>query len=182
MVWVSSIIGVLVATVAVLLIWGMLRLRHGARIALLEAGTIEVAAIGPLAEECVETFQSAFDIQLDLHNCDDAVAKLDAAFLDKRRLKDAFARDDNYWYFALPVGAALGELLRLHARHEWRKQPGQAPYMVARLADSESEVWPFEKAIKHAQVGEQGDLMAYVTFAVSLWGNTVEKHGREGEV
>jgi hypothetical protein len=36
------------------------------------------------------------------------------------------------------------------------------------LADGESEAYPFEKAVKQAQVGDAGDVIAYVTFARAL--------------
>ena len=46
-----------------------------------------------------------------------------------------------------------------------RKQVGEAPFVEVVLKDGQSEVFPFEKVIKQAQVGDPGDLVAYVAFA-----------------
>jgi hypothetical protein len=168
MIWVLYVGGVLFGLFGLLLVWGLVRLRRGTQMALTKAQEVDVSEIEPLARECVEVFNRELGVQLDLDNCEDAAAKLDAAFLDRHRLKTAFERDDFFWYFAIPVGACLGELLRRHARHEWRKRLGGAPYMVVRLAEGESEVYPFEKAVKQAQEGDAGDLVAYVAFARTL--------------
>jgi hypothetical protein len=171
MTWLWYVGGVLIGLFGLftlLVVWGLVRLRRGAQTALAEAGKVDMAEIESLARECVDVFQRELGVRLDLSDCEDAAAKLDAAFRDRHRLKTAFAREDFFWYFALPVGACLGELLRRHARHEWRKRPGTAPHMVAAVAGGESEAFPFEKAVKQAQGGEPGDLLAYVAAARAL--------------
>jgi hypothetical protein len=168
MVWVLSIGGGLVFLFVLFLLWGFLHIRQSKRQALDEVRRIEVADIGPLAQECTEVFQRKLGVRLDLNDSEDTAQKLDDAFRDPYKLKGAFAHDDFYWYFVKPVGACLGELLRRHARHEWRKQPGEAPFMEVVLKDGCSDVFPFEKVIKQVQVGDPGDLVAYVAFARTL--------------
>jgi len=168
MVWALSIAGALVGLFALLLLWGLLHLRQSRNQALGEVKGVELADLEPLARECVEVFQHRLGVRLDLADCDAAVQKLDDVFRDRSRLKDAFARDGFYWYFVKPVGACLGELLRRHARHEWRKDPGEAPFLEVAVADGKSEAYPFEKVIKQSQVGQPGDLVAYVAFARAL--------------
>jgi hypothetical protein len=166
--WALYIAGALVGLFALLLLWGIFHLRQSRRQAEAEARRIELADLEPLARECVEVFQRKLGVRLDLDDCDDAARKLDDAFRDRARLKDAFARDDFYWYFVKPVGACLGELLRRHARHTWRKNPDEAPFLEVAVAGGQSEAYPFEKVIKQSQVGQPGDLVAYVAFARAL--------------
>jgi hypothetical protein len=165
MVWVLSIVGGLVLLFAVLMLWGVLHLRQSRRRALDAVRQIELGEVESLARECVGVFERKLGIRLSLDDCEDAAQKLDDAFLDRYKLKGAFERQDFYWYFAKPVGACLGELLRRHANHQWRKRPGEAPFMEVKLKDGDSQVFPFEKVIKQIESGEPGDLVAYVTFA-----------------
>jgi hypothetical protein len=168
MVWVLSIGGGLVALFGLFLLWGLLHLRRSRHKALAEIRRIELADLGPLARECVQVFQRKLGVRLDLSDCQDAAQKLDDAFRDRYKLKAAFERDGFYRYFVKPVGACLGELLRRHAKHEWRKRVGEAPYMEVVLKDGHSEVFPFEKVIEQVQAGDPGDLVAYVAFARTL--------------
>lgn len=168
MIWVLYIAVGLVGLVALILLWGFLHLRASQRKARAEIAKIELAEIEPLARECVTVFQKKLGIKLDLSDGDAAAEALDTAFVDRARLKDAFAKDGFYWYFVKPVGAALGELLRRHARHEWRKNPGAAPHMEVALKDGHSEVYPLDKVMKQAVTGEPGDVVAYVEFARTL--------------
>jgi hypothetical protein len=168
MVWVLSIAGGLVGLFALFLLWGLLHLRRSQRQALEEVKRVELADLEPLARECVEVFQRKLDVRLDLGDCEDAAQKLDDALRNYDRLKEAFARDDFYWYFVKPVGACLGELLRRHARHAWRKNPGEAPFLEVAVNGGTSEAYPFEKVIKQSRVGDPGDLVAYVAFARAL--------------
>jgi hypothetical protein len=172
MIWVlyigGGLLALFVALFAVLLIWGFWHMGQSRRKALEVIRGIELADIDSLARECVDVFERKLGVRLDVEDCDATAQKLDDAFRDPTKLKEAFARDDFYWYFAKPVGALLGELLRRHAKHEWRKKDGEAPFMELKLNDGYSEVHPFEKVIKHVQGGEPGDLIAYVEFARTI--------------
>jgi len=168
----GGLLALFLALFAVLMVWGFWHLGRSRRKANEEIQGIELAEIDSLVRECVDVFHRKLGVQLDVEDCDSTAQKLDDAFRDPARLKEAFARDDFYWYFAKPVGALLGELFRRHAKHEWRKQDGQAPSLEVKLKGGHSEVHPFEKAIKHVQGGEPGDLIAYVEFA-----RTIEQAG-----
>jgi len=146
----------------------VLHLLASRRRAKAEIAKVELADIEPLARECVEVFRKKLGLVLDLDDGNAAAEKLDAAFRDRTKLKGAFAKDGFYWYFVKPVGAALGELLRQHARHEWQKLPGKAPHMEIMLQDGSSEAYPFDKVMQQATTGDAGDLIAYVEFARAL--------------
>lgn len=172
MIWVlyvgGGLLALFLALFAVLVVWGFWHMGQSRRKAIEEIRGIELADIDSLTRECVDVFDRKLGVRLDIEDCDTAAQKLDDAFRDRFRLKEAFARDDFYWYFAKPVGALLGELLRRHAKHEWRKKDGEAPSMEVKLKNGHSEVHPFEKVIKHVQWGEPGDLIAYVVFARTI--------------
>lgn len=177
MFWVLFIGGVVVSLFGLFVLWGIVLLRRSQDKAFEEIQNIELADIEPLARECIEVFQRELGIHLNMDNCEDAARKLDDAFHDSTRLKAAFERDDYYWRFVEPMGACLGELLRLHAKHEWRKEADEAPYMEVVLRDGSSQTYPFEKVIKQAQGGAPGDIVAYVAFA-----RTIEHAGvRKGQ-
>jgi hypothetical protein len=165
MYWALSIAAAFLLLFAVAMVWGGIHLRHSRKKAQQEIARIDLADIEPLTKECVKVFQQRLGVRLNLNDCEDTAQKLDDAFRDMYKLKGAFARERFYWYFVKPVGACLGDLLRLHARHEWFKEPGQPPGMRLRLLNGESTVSPFEKVMKHSMGGEPGDLLAYVTFA-----------------
>ncbi len=168
MIWILYIGGGFLALFAAIMAWGFWHLGKSKRKALEEIQGVELADIDSLARECVDVFDRKLGVRLNVEDCDAAAKNLDDAFRDKARLKESFARDDFYWYFIKPVGALLGELLRRHARHEWRKENGEAPFMEVKLKDGHSEIHPFEKVIKHVHWGEPGDLIAYIAFAVTI--------------
>jgi hypothetical protein len=165
MIWVLSIGGGLVLLCAVILLWGWLHLRQSKRRAFDAIRQIELGEIEALTRECVEGFRRKLGVGLNLDDCEDTAQKLDDAFRESYKLKGAFERPSFYWYFVKPVGACLGELLRRHARHQWCKTPGEAPFLEVKLQDGQSQVFPFEKVIKQIEGGEPGDLVAYVAFA-----------------
>jgi len=166
--WIGGGLAVLFVLIVLFVSWGIFHGRQSRQQALDEVRRIELVDIGPLADECVAVFQQKLGVQLDLNDCEDTAKKLENALQDSSKLKDAFARDDFYWYFVKPVGACLGELLRRHARHEWRKQPGEVPFMEGALKGGHSEVYPFDKVIMQMQMGEPGDLVAYVAAGRTL--------------
>lgn len=168
MVWLLSIGGGLVGLFLLVMAWGLLHSRHSKLKALAAIRQIEISEIESLTRECVEVFEQKLGVRLNLDDCDDTARKLDDAFRDKFKLKGAFERDDLYWHFVKPVGSCLGELLRQHCRHDWRKNPNDAPFMQITLKNGDSQVFPYEKVIKHLNWGEPGDLVAYITFARTI--------------
>lgn len=168
MVWILSIVGGFIFLFVLFLLWGALHLRHSERRAVDAIRGIELDEIESLTRECIDRFEQKLGMRLDLADCEDAAQKLDNAFRDPYKLKQAFARPDLYWHFVKPVGACLGELLRRHCKHEWRKRPGEPPFMEVKLADGESECYPFDKMIKQVRFREPGDLVAYVVAARTI--------------
>ena len=150
---------------ALFVLWGLLHLRQSERKALEAVSQIEPGEIDLLTQQCIEVFERKLGVRLNLDDCQDTARKLDDTFRDPFKLKGAFAKDDFYWHFVKPVGACLGELLRRHAKHQWRKQAGEMPFMEFEFKDGESRAFPFEKVIKQIKSGEPGDLVAYVIFA-----------------
>lgn len=182
-----------VALFAILLLWGFLHRRGSQRTATTKIQEIELAEIPSLAAECVAVFDKELGIKLDLQDLENAAQSLDAALQDVDKLKGPFAKEDFYWHFVKPVGAFIGELMRIHAKHVWIKKPGRAPYMECsvskpRFADDDflvvdenlrplevgtSEVHPFEKVLSIASdfgAPDPGDVYAYLMAAKALSG------------
>jgi hypothetical protein len=176
MMWALYIGAGLVGLFILFLVWDYRRLLTSRRQARAEITRVELGHIDALTAECVDIFKQKLGLVLDLSDVDDAAEKLDAAFLDRTKLKNAFAKEGFYWYFVKPVGAALGEVLCRHAKYEWRKVPGQAPHLEIAIHDGTSEAHPFDKVIKQAVNAEAGDLAAYIEFA-----RTVDQVMNEGE-
>jgi hypothetical protein len=172
----------------VLLVWGLLHQRGSQRVAAEKIKEIELAEIPGLAKECVDVFKNKLGIDLDLNDLENAAEQIDEALQDVSKLKGPFAKDDCYWHFVRTVGAFIGELLRIHAKHVWVKRHGEAPHMECSFSSQSlaavsrdlepietgmSETCPFDKVLSIASQlssSEPGDVYAYIAAAKALAG------------
>ena len=83
-------------------------------------------------------------------------------------LKKALEKDDFWWYYTLPAGAFMGELLRIHAKGIWKESPEGGLEMKIPLTEGEATTYPFDKVLKQAGSGQEGDLYAYIKSACRL--------------
>jgi hypothetical protein len=168
MAWLLYIPAAILVAFVLFVLFGVWRLRRGAQQAEMEIRGVALSDLHALVQECVEIFRVKLELPLDLDDFEDSAHKLDTAFHNVYRLKGAFARAGFYWYFVKPVGACIGEILRRHARYEWINEPDTAPSMQRQLRDGQITSYPFEKAIKQANIGRKGDLYAYFVAARGL--------------
>ena len=190
---VCLLLSCLVAVAAILLVWGYFHRRGSQREAAERIKEIELADIPRLAKECVNVFKDKLGVNLDPNDLESAAEQIDEALQDVEKLKEPFAKDDCYWHFVRAVGAFIGELMRIHAKHVWIKRKGEAPHLECELpstaaTDDEfmkvneelepietgtSEVYPFDKVLSIASefsTPEPGDLYAYIAAAKALAG------------
>ena len=160
----------LVALVVALLGWGLLRLRAGAAAARRAIAVVRLDQIDALARECERGFREAFGITLDLADLEGAAQALSTRVDEAGALKGAFEKPGFYWYFVLPVGAYVGELLRVHAGAVWKVSEEGGVEMAITTPDGEVATFPFDKVIKQATIGDPGDLYAYLKTAPTLSG------------
>jgi hypothetical protein len=164
----------LVMLAVLLLVWGLLHLRGSVAAAKRAIATVTLDRIDALARECEQGFRDKFGDTLDLADLEASATCLSARVDESTALKAAFAKPDLYWHFVLPVGAYVGELLRVHAGAVWKVSEEGGVEMAITTADGEVATFPFDKVIKQSTVGDRGDLYAYLTTAPTL-GNIVRE-------
>jgi hypothetical protein len=166
MLW--TVVIVLVVFLVIAAVWGVLHLRHSQKVAVEAIGKLGLDDIGALRAACEAVFKQAFGETLALEDYEGS-ARLLSARLDKvESLKRAFARPDFYWYFVLPTGAYLGELLRVHVRGQWQPSAEGGLEIRVPVGDGVATTYPFEKILKQATIGGKGDLYAYLMSATQL--------------
>lgn len=170
MFWFAVVGGGAVALFVVVMVGGILHMRHSIRVAEAAVEAVALDEIPGLRDECVRVFRDAFDEQLDLEDFE-ATAQILSGRLDQSEsLKGAFERPERYWHFVLPVGAFLGELLRVHANGSWRPAPEDLGglELAIPLRDDFAQTFPFHKVIKHVTMGDPGDIYAYLMSSLQL--------------
>lgn len=165
--WVWIGVG-MVAVAAGLFAWGLLHLRGSVRAAERAIAAVTLERIEPLARECEQVFREKFGEALDLADLEASARRLSARVDDNAAIKAAFAKPDLYWHFVLPVGAYVGELMRVHAGGVWKATADGAPEMTIAAGGGEVTTYPFDKVIKQATLGADGDLYAYLMTAPTL--------------
>ncbi len=163
-----GIVAALVAIVVGAFVWGWLRLRRSMAEVRAAIAGVRLEDVPRLRDECEQLVRAKFSETLALDQLE-ASAGILARRIADGSLKRVFARDDFWWYFVLPVGAYVGELLRVHAKGEWRRSDDDGGLeMVLPVRDGTATVFPFDKVLKQATTGEEGDLLAYLVTASQL--------------
>ncbi|MHC4648588.1 MAG: hypothetical protein ACYTBJ_24290 [Planctomycetota bacterium] len=147
--WLCVIIGLVVAGLVVSR-WSR---RHLVRVHKEICG-IRVSQISPLAQECIAVFGDKLEAGLNVDEAEESLIKIEEAVFEFRQLQEAFARDGFKYYFVKPVGAFLGELVRIHRQAEWVEEAGCAPYLMLR----DDNIHPFEAAIGFVATGKIGGI------------------------
>ena len=83
------------------------------------------------------------------------------------KLKGTFERGGSYWRFVLPVGALVGEFIRIHAKGVWKQNP-EGLLMDIPVKDGVATCYPFDKVLKQVNSGEKGDLYAFLLSSTQL--------------
>jgi len=157
--WPWILLGVL-GVVVFPFVAAVLRLRRSIRTAAAAIEEVALEDVSALCDECVEVFRNAFGEDLDLDDFEGATRLLSDRFDQSESLKEAFAKDDFDWYFALPVGAFIGELLRTHVDGAWREEDLGLVLSIP-VGDDSADTLPFHKVMKQAISGDPGDVYAY---------------------
>lgn len=162
------IVGGVAILLAVAAVWGVLHLRQSQKTAYAAIAKVALSDIERLRNECEQVFKEKFAELLDLNDLEHSATLLSARLDNSESLKSAFAKEDFYWYFVLPVGAFIGELLRIHAGAEWKQSEEGGLEMSLPLTDGSAATFPFDKVMKQVTMGDKGDMYAYLNSAVQL--------------
>jgi hypothetical protein len=147
MVWLYVIVGIVVAALVVPRWLG----RHTVKVRK-EICDISVVEIPGLAQQCIAVCADKLEAPLDQDDAQESLIRIEEALFEFRQLQEAFAREGFKYYFVKPVGAFLGELVRIHRQAEWVEETGCAPYLMV----GEDDIHPFEASLAFVATGKTG--------------------------
>lgn len=165
--WCYILIGI-AALLTIPIVWGVVHLRNSQRGAAEAIGKVRIEDVEPLRLECERVFREAFGESLSLERYEESAKLLSARLDAAESLKGPFSKPDFYWYFVLPTGAFLGELLRVHGRGEWQTSEEGGLEMRLPVGSDFATTYPFDKVFKQVTVGGKGDIYAYLISALRL--------------
>lgn len=161
------IVAVVVALFIIFFIWGVLRLRKGSAQANEAIRKVQIEDLPRLIAEGKAGLDRAYGVTIDFNDPEAAAKILDGLFTDQMKLKNAFEKNGFYWYFVLPVGALIGEFIRVHAKGVWKENPDGLSMDIP-VKDGAATCHPFDKVLKQVDQGEKGDLYAYLLSSIQL--------------
>ncbi len=162
------VLAIVIGLIVICIVWGVLHLRHSQQVAAEAISNVSIDDIEPLRQECENVFREAFGASLSLDDYDNSALVLSDRLDDVESLKKAFAKPDFYWYFVLPTGAFLGELLRVHVQGEWHPSEEGGLELHVPVGSESVVTYPFDKILKQVTVGDRGDIQAYFMSARQL--------------
>ena len=139
-----------------------------------EANKATIDQIPALNEECIRTFREKLNVVLTYDDPEKMAQILDDA-VRSDKLVEAFAKPEFPWYFVLPMGAFVGELMRHNSTGEWTDSGDYGPTLtIKRHVDNTKpdeiaslSAYPLNKIVKQRAGGDPGDLYAYVMMGLS---------------
>jgi len=161
--WLFTVVLVIITV----FLWGLRRLRRSVREVQKAIAKVTPSDIRNLSDECQQVVFAKFSERLSLNDLEGSATILSKR-IDDQSFKSAFMKDDFWWYYVLPIGAYLGELLRVHANAEWKTSEEGGMEMTLSVKGGTATIFPFEKILKQASSGAKGDLYAYIKTAVGL--------------
>ena len=163
-----QISGLVLLGVIAFLAWGFLRITRRAKDAAQAVFTVAEKDIPALVGECIRVGHEKLGVDFDLKNLHASAESLDYLLEPKlrMRMKTAFETPEHSGRFVLPLGAYLGELVRAHvAGSRWIAREGGGLGMEVPQAGVTLTMYPFDKVLKHAATGHEGDIIAYIKVA-----------------
>jgi hypothetical protein len=140
----------------------LLHMRRALGVAARTIEGVRPAAIPALRDECIAVFERAFGERLDLDDFEESARVLSGRMDHPTPLRRAFAQDDFDWYCVLPLGAFLGELVRVHGNGAWRASQTGGVELVIPVGEESARIRPFHKVLTHLTAGEPGEIHVYL--------------------
>lgn len=128
------------------------------REALYRVSAVSLADIPSLSEEAIRVFQDALGISLRYEDDFETQATLFDEALRSEEVAGAFAKPDEPYYFAMPLGAYMGEVLHFRGDVRWSTVTDQGPAMAR--PDGSGSINPLHMALIHHLKGKPGELKA----------------------
>lgn len=127
----------------------MIQMRLGVRAAERAIQRVRIDEVQLLSQECITVFSDAFDLRLDLDDFEESARALSGQMDQVDMLRKSFAREDFDWYCVLPLGAFLGELLRVHANGSWRNAASGGLELMIPTGRESLRIRPFQRVLDH---------------------------------
>ena len=157
-----------IALAAGFLVWGFIHITKRTADAAAAIASVEEHQIRTLVDECIRICDQKLGTGLELHNLDGSAENLDFMLEPKQRMrtKAAFETPTHTGHFVLPLGAFIGELIRTHnPAARWVPRKGGGLAMDIPQGSATLTMHPFDKVLKHAATGKEGELLAYINVA-----------------
>jgi hypothetical protein len=127
----------------------MVQMRLGVRAAERAIERIHIDQVQSLSQECISVFANAFDIRLDLDDFEESARALSGQMDQADMLRKSFAQEEFDWYCVLPLGAFMGELLRVHANGSWRSAASGGLELMIPAGEESVRIRPFQRVLEH---------------------------------
>jgi hypothetical protein len=128
---------------------------------------LRVGDVNHLVTEGKERLAKVYSVTIDFADVAGAAKTIDSLFLDRTKLESAFRKPGFDWYFVFPVGALIGEFIRIHAKGVWKESP-QGLMIDIPVKDGAATCYPFEKVLKQVNQGDKGDIYAFLISSTQL--------------
>lgn len=161
--------GVVAGLLGTGVLWGSLRIRKRRKDAEELIRTVTTDELPALVSECISIFSTKLGQSLSLEDPERAAQLLDAALDAKMQMGAVFAfeREEHWGWFVKPMGAFLGELIRIHAKGRWSPADGGGLCLIIGDEALQMTMHPFDKILKQHQIGDRGDLVTYTMMAIA---------------
>ena len=167
----SWLLYVLIGVVVIIafLVWGFFRITRRTANAAKLILTVEAKDVSALAQECMRVCSEKLGTTLKLADLENTSQALDYVLEPKQRtrMKNAFEIPGHSGRFVLPLGAFIGELVRTHnPESRWVPRSGGGLAMEIPQGTQTLTMHPFDKVLKHAATGNEGEIHEYIRVAV----------------
>jgi len=127
----------------------VVQMRLGIRAAERAIQRVRIDEVQSLSQECIAVFAKAFDLRLDLDDFEESARALSGQMDQVDMLRKSFAREDFDWYCVLPLGAFLGELMRVHANGSWHSAASGGLELRIPVGQESVRIRPFQRVLDH---------------------------------
>ena len=115
---------------------------------------VRLDQIQSLSQECIVGFANAFDIRLDLDDFEESARALSGQMDQGDMMRKPFAKEDFELYCVLPLGAFMGELLRVHANGSWRSAESGGLELLIPNGEETFRIQPFQRVLEHLRAAD----------------------------
>jgi len=130
--------------------------------ALANIALVSLADLRSLALEASRIADERLNLRLRVDDDLEETAGMLDTLLLTADAEQSLSSPDFPLYFALPIGAFIGEALRFHSPAEWSSLSEYGPVLSVRSGTSTTQFYPLHSALMHRLQGKEGELKAEI--------------------